>query len=328
MAKDDDDFKFPDEIEEKSKGKPGDDIEVSYEEDDGDIKIEIEDDTPPEDRHVQPLTDEVKDDLEKADESKDYSHNVKTKFKQYKKAWHDERRAKESAYREQQEALQIAQNILEENKKLKGMLQKGETELIGNYKASAELEVDKAERNYKEAYDMGDADKLLEAQKELMRAEMKLDKAKNFKPTVQIEENDVQTTQKQVVQQPQMDPKVSSWVAQNPWYTDPTKKSMANFARGVHEELADRYGKAFIGTDEYFTSITKEVRRRFPEEFKSEQQNDEGKPQRTKPSTVVAPARRSTAPKQVVLTKSQVALAKKLGLTNEQYARKFTKLEA
>ena len=113
MAKDDDDFKFPDEIEEKSKGKPGDDIEVSYEEDDGDIKIEIEDDTPPEDRHVQPLTDEVKDDLEKADESKDYSHNVKTKFKQYKKAWHDERRAKESAYREQQEALQIAQNNID-----------------------------------------------------------------------------------------------------------------------------------------------------------------------------------------------------------------------
>ena len=318
-------YKFPDEIEDT----PGDDdkLEITIESDD-DLKVEVVDDTPDEDKFVEPLSKEVKDDLEKVDESKDYSHNVKTKFKQYKKAWHDERREKEAALREQQEALSVAQRILDENKRLKGMLQSGEKELISNYQASAEMELDKAERNYKEAYDSGDSDKLLDAQKELMRAEMKLDKAKNFKPTVQIEENDVQTTQKQVVQQPQMDPKVSSWVSQNPWYTDPTKKSMANFARGVHEELADRYGKAFIGTDEYFTSITKEVRRRFPEEFKSEQQNDEDKPQRTKPSTVVAPARRSTAPKQVVLTKSQVALAKKLGLTNEQYAREFTKLEA
>ena len=326
MAKDDDDFKFPDEIEEKSKGKPGDDIEVSYEEDDNEIKIEIEDDTPPEDRHVEPLTDEVKNDLEKADESKDYSHNVKTKFKQYKKAWHDERRAKESASREQQEALQIAQNILEENKKLKGMLQKGETELIGNYKASAELEVDKAERNYKEAYDSGDADKLLEAQKELMRAEMKLDKAKNFKPTVQIDENDVQTTQKQPAQQ-QMDPKVSAWVSENQWFVNPSKRGMRRYAEGVHEDLAERYGQAFVGTDEYFKGIDKEVRKRFPEEFASEQNVDDDKPQRTRPSTVVAPARRSTAPKKITLSKTQVGVAKKLGISPEQYARELAKME-
>jgi hypothetical protein len=321
------DFKFPDEIDDSNPAED-DKLEVTVESDDEEIKVEVVDDTPDEDKFVEPLSKDVKDELEKVDESKDYSHNVKTKFKQYKKAWHDERREKEAALREQQEALSVAQRILDENKRLKDMLQSGEKELISNYQTSAELEVDKAERNYKEAYDSGDSDRLLEAQKELMRAEMKLDKAKNFKPTVQNYENDVQTTQKQVAQQPQMDPKVSAWVTQNPWYTDPTKKSMANFARGVHEELADRYGKAFIGTDEYFTSITKEVRRRFPEEFKSEQQNDEPKTQRTKPSTVVAPARRSTAPKQVVLTKSQVALAKKLGLTNEQYAREFTKLEA
>ena len=320
-------YKFPDEIEDTGKPVDDDTLEITIEGDD-DIKVEVVDDTPDEDRFVEPLSADVKDELEKVDESKDYSFNVKTKFKQYKKAWHDERREKEAALREQQEALSVAQRILDENKRLKDMLQSGEKELISNYQASAELEVDKAERNYKEAYDSGDSDKLLEAQKELMRAEMKLDKAKNFKPTVQNVENDVQTTQKQVAQQPQMDPKVSAWVTQNPWYTDPTKKSMANFARGVHEELSDRYGKAFIGTDEYFTSITKEVRRRFPEEFKGGQQNDEDKPQRTKPSTVVAPARRSTAPKQVVLTKSQVALAKKFGLTNEQYAREFTKLEA
>lgn len=326
MAKDDE-FKFPDEVE-NSKAKPEEEIDVSVEEDDNEIKVEITDDTPPEDRHVSPLSDEVKEELEKVDESKDYSHNVKVKFKQYKKAWHDERRAKEAAYREQQEALQIAQNILEENKKLKNMLQSGEKELISTYQTSAEMELEQAKRNFKEAYDSGEADKLLDAQQEMIKAQLKLDKAKNFKPTVQIAENEVQTAQKPPAQQ-QMDPKVSAWVAKNEWFVDPNKRGMRRFAEGVHEDLAERYGRAFIGTDEYFQSIDKEVRKRFPEEFASSQNNDEDEqPQRTKPSTVVAPAKRSTAPKKIVLSKTQVGLAKKFGLTPEQYARELMKLEA
>jgi hypothetical protein len=321
MPKFDDDYKFPD--EDKSEEK----LEITVE-GDNDIEVDIVDDTPPEDRFIEPLPDDIKEDLEKADESQEYSKNVKTKFTQYKKAWHDERRAKEAALREQQEALQATQRILDENRRLKTMLQSGEKELISNYQASAELEVDKAERNYKEAYDSGDSDKLLEAQRELVRAEMKLDKAKNFKPAVQMPENDVQTTP-QAPQTQQMDPKVASWVSRNPWFVDPNKLAMRKLAEGVHEELAVRYGKAYIGTDEYFKSIDKEVIRRFPEEFASTSKNEEAdKPTRTKPSTVVAPAKRSTSSKQVVLSKTQAALAKKLGLTNEQYAREMTRLEA
>ena len=313
-------YKFPDEQAEEK-------LEVQVE-DGEDVEVKIVDDTPPEDQFVEPLTDEIKDDLEKIDESDDYTNNVRLKFKQYKKAWHDERRAKESAFREQQEALAAAQRILDENRKLKNMLESGEKELISNYKSSAELEVDKAERNYKEAYDSGDADKLLEAQRELVRAEMKLDKAKSYKPTVQMPENDVQTTQQPQPTQ-QMDPKVASWVSRNTWFVDQNKIAMRKYAEGVHEELAARYGKAYIGTDEYFKSIDKEVVRRFPEEFASTTKNEEvDKPTRTKPSTVVAPAKRSTSSKQVVLTKTQAALAKKLGLTNEQYAREMTRLEA
>jgi hypothetical protein len=311
-------YKFPDEQTE---------MEVQVEDTD-EVNVKIVDDTPPEDQFVEPLTDEIKDDLEKIDESDDYTNNVRLKFKQYKKAWHDERRAKESAFREQQEALAAAQRILDENRKLKNMLESGEKELISNYKSSAELEVDKAERNYKEAYDSGDSDKLLEAQRELVRAEMKLDKAKSYKPTVQMPENEVQTTQQPQPTQ-QMDPKVASWVSRNPWFVDQNKVAMRKYAEGVHEELAARYGKAYIGTDEYFKSIDKEVGRRFPEEFATTTKNEEvEKPTRTKPSTVVAPAKRSTSSKQVVLTKTQAALAKKLGLTNEQYAREMTRLEA
>lgn len=326
MPKFSDSYKFPD--EEDDKNKADDTLDISIEGDDVDLKIDVKDDTPPEDRFVEPLPETIKEDLEKADDSEDYSHNVKLKFKQYKKAWHDERREKEAALREQQEALAVAQRILDENRKLKNVLQSGEKELISTYQNSAEMEVEKASRNYKEAYDSGDSDKLLEAQQEMIRAQLKLDKAKNFKPTVQNEENDVQIAP-QRAQNPQMDPKVASWVSKNPWFVDQSKRSMRRYAEGVHEDLEARYGRGFIGTDEYYAAIDKEVQRRFPEEFAGASTNDEEeKPQRTKPSTVVAPAKRSTAPKKVVLSKTQVGLAKKFGLTNEQYARELMKLEA
>jgi hypothetical protein len=322
------DFKFPD--EEDTKGKPldtEDELDISVEGDD--VQVEVKDDTPEEDQDVEPLPDNIKEELETADKSKEYSKNVKDKFVQYKKAWHDERRAKESAYREQQEALNLAQKILDENKKLKEMLQYGEKELISTYQSSAEMEIEKAKRNYKEAYDSGDSDRLLEAQEELMKAQLKLDKAKNFKPTVQIPENDVQIPQKQSQQPAQLDPKVAEWVSKNQWFVDPNKRAMRKYAEGVHEELEETYGRGFVGTDEYYKRIDTEVKRRFPEEFADTQNDEEEKPQRTaKLSTVVAPAKRSTSSKKIVLTKSQVALAKKFGLSPEQYARELTKLEA
>jgi hypothetical protein len=316
----DDEFKFPDEIDNEP---------TTIDLDAGDdVTIEIEDDTPPEDRNVEPLPDDMKQELESADEDEDYSQKVKKKFTQYKKAWHDERRAKEAAFREQQEALTMAQKILDENKRLKEVLHSGEKELISTYQSSAEMELAQATRSYKDAYDSGESDKLADAQQDMMRAQIKLDKAKNFKPTVQFAENDVQIQVRQPQAAQQMDSKVAEWVSRNSWYVDPEKKSMSKYAVFIHEELEDKFGKGFVGTDEYFKRIDQEVQRRFPEEFTSEQTNDEPKVQRTKPSTVVASARRSTGPKKIVLTKTQVALAKKFGLTPEQYAKEQLKLEA
>ena len=312
-----DDYEFPDEA--------GGDVDVDIDSDE--IEIEIEDDTPIADRNARPpLPKDIVDELEAADESDDYSGKVQTKFKQYKKAWHDERRLKEEAYREQEEALSVAQKILDENQHLKSLLQSGEKELISTYQSSAELEVEKAKRNYKEAYDYGNTDAIIEAQEELMKATNKLDKAQNFRPTAQNTDTGAQLLQKQQ-RAVQKDPKAAEWVAENPWYVDPTKKVMSRFAVGIHEDLLDTYGDKFIGSDEYYKRIDQEVQRRFPEEFSD--QNDEPKAQRTsKLSTVVASAKRSTAPKKVSLSKTQVALAKKFGLTNEQYARELTKLEA
>ena len=308
----DKDFEFPDEVTE--------DIDNEFE-------INIEDDAPVADRGKTPLPKTVVEELEDADESEDYSGKVQTKFKQYKKAWHDERRSKEEAYREQDEALSIAQKLLDENKHLKNLLESGEKELINTYQGSAELEVEKAKRNYKEAYDYGNTDAIIEAQEELMKATNKLDKANNFRPTAQNIDSDAQVLPRKQHQAAQIDPKVAEWVAENPWFVDPDKKSMTRYAKGVHEDLLETYGEKFIGTDEYYKHIDREVSRRFPEEF--EDQSEEPKTQRTsKLSTVVASVKRSTAPKKVTLSKTQVALAKKFGLTNEQYARELIKLEA
>lgn len=320
-----DEFKFPDEIEDDDVQEQ-EELEVTAEVDENSVEIVVEDDTPEEDRNVEPLPDEIKEELETVDKSKEYSKNVKDKFTKYKKAWHDERRAKEAAFREQQEALRIAQQMLDENNRLKNMLHNGEKELISNYQVSAELELDKAKANYKEAYDSGDSDKLLEAQDELFRAQIKLDKAKNFRPTVQNVETPVQIPQQR--QQPaQADDRVAEWVADNPWFVDPKKQIMRKYAEAYHAELENTYGAGFVGTEKYYEAIDDEMKRRFPEEL-GDKYNADDKPKRTKPSTVVAPAKRSTASKKVVLNKSQMATIKKLGLTPEQYVREQLKLES
>lgn len=311
---DDENYTFPDEMPE---------IEV----DDGEFEIEIEDDTPVADRGKTPLPKAIVEELEEADDSDEYTGKVQTKFKQYKKAWHDERRAKEEAFREQEEALSIAQRTLDENKRLKALLESGEKELISTYQTSAELEVEQAKRNCKEAYDFGNTNAIIEAQAELMKATNKLDKANSFRPTTQNVDDNVQVLPKKQPQTAQIDPKVAEWVAENPWYVDPTKKAMSRYAKGIHEDLANAYGEQFVGSDDYYKRINQEIRHRFPEEF--ETNNDEPKTQRTpKLSTVVASAKRSTSSKKITLTTTQLALAKKFGLTPEQYAREQSKLEA
>jgi hypothetical protein len=321
-----DEFKFPDEIDD-DEVENQEELDITAETDGDDVEIVVEDDTPEEDRGVEPLPEEIKQELETVDKSKEYSKNVKDKFTKYKKAWHDERRAKEAAFREQQEALRIAQQVVEENKRLKDMLHNGEKELISNYQVSAELELDKAKTNYREAYDSGDPDKLVIAQEEMFKAQLKLDKAKNFRPTVQNVETEVQIPQQR--QQPaQTDEKVAEWVADNKWFVDPQKAPMRKYAEAYHFDLEKTYGAGFVGTDKYYEEIDAEMRRRFPEEFSAEENAGDKKPQRTKPSTVVAPAKRSTASKKVVLNKSQMATIKKLGISPEQYVREQMKLEA
>jgi hypothetical protein len=310
-------YKFPDELEAKVTMK--DDEEDEF-------VVEIEDDTPEEDRGKEPLPKDIVNSLEAPEDGGEYPEEVIVKFKQYKKAWHDERREKDAALREQAEALRIAESILEENKRLKATLSSGEQEYIATVKAAAETEVEVAKRNYREAYDSGDADKLVDAQEALMQASLKLDRSKNFKPTLQDDETEVQLPQRSQADnktQP-VDPKFADWQRRNSnWFQK--DEEMTDAAMGLHKKLYREYGPEYIGTDDYYERIDKTIRKRFPEAFNDT--SEPQKPQKSKPSTVVASARRSTAPKQVKLTSTQAALAKKFKLTPEQYAREVLKLQ-
>jgi hypothetical protein len=247
-----------------------------------------------------------------------------------KKVWHDERRAKEAALREQQEAITLAQRIVEENKRLKTQLTAGEQSYIDTVKNAVELELEMAKRAYKEAYDTGDADQIMAAQEKFNTASFKMQQVNNYRPPLQTQEIEVNNVPEKV-QVPTPDSKTLAWQERNPWWgTDP---EMTALALGFHQKLEREEGKQYVGTDDYWRRIDSTMRRRFPEYFgtsenETQTTNGGGKPvtrTESKPATVVAPASRSTSSKRIVLKQSQINLAKKLGLTPEQYAREYAK---
>ena len=276
--------------------------------------IEIVDDTPPADKGRTPLREppqEVTD-----DELAKYSdQKLKDRLAHLGKGYHEERRAKEAASRERDEAVRVAQSVVEENKKLQGSLANNQNALLEQAKKVVGSEIEDAKREYKAAYESGDADGVIAAQAKLTTATIKADRVNNFRPApVQAPQNVVQPPQQ--AQQPQLDTKTREWNEQNPWFG--SNRKMTAYALSLHEDLVE--SGVPVASDEYFNSINSDIRNRFPETF-AEEPAEAKSSQRTK-SNVVAPASRSTAPKKVVLTQTQVNIAKRLGVPLELYARK------
>jgi hypothetical protein len=319
------DFEFPDETKEEAKPAA---VEAKP-----DFEIEVEDDTPPSDRGRNPLPKDVVQKLEtdNTEELEGIEEETKKTLKALKKAWHDERREKEATIREQQEALRLAQRLMDENKKLKMHLSSGEEVYVDTVKQATTRELEMAKAEYKAAYESGDSDRVAEAQDKLTLARIQADKAANYQPVYknarQEVESDVQIQSSQV---PKPDAKAVAWQERNTWFGQ--DEEMTSLALGLHEKLV-RSG-VNVGSEEYYKRIDDRMRRLFPEQFEDSSEADvevEAEPQKAKPKAspqVVAPASRSTSPKKIRLTKTQVALAHKLGLTPEQYARELTKLEA
>lgn len=305
-------FEFPDEAEERE-SRAGSKVVTPEPEE---AEIEVVDDTPEEDRGRKPMEDPPKEMSD--DELSKYDEGVRKRIQHFTKGYHEERRAKESALREREEAVRLTQQIVEENKKLKGSLHQGQSALLEQAKKVVAKEMEEAKRRFKEAYESGDADALTSAQEEMTVAKIKADRVNNFRPApVQTGENRVQIQQPAQVR-PRLDSKTQEWTERNTWFGNDDE--MTSFALGFHNKLA----KSGItpSSQEYYERIDSRMKQVFPDAFESDRTDaSEDATPSPKKSNVVAPATRSTAPKKIVLTKTQVQLAKRLGLTNEQYAR-------
>lgn len=282
-------------------------------------EIEVVDDTPKADRGrkaSEPPADVTDEELE------DYSEKVRKRIQHFSKGYHDERRAKEAAERERQEAADLAKRILEENNKLKADVLKNQEALLEQAKKNAEAELLGAQARYKQAYESGDADAVVAAQQQVTNATVKSDRLANFKlPPLQETQNTVQQEETQSAPA-EMDPKLREWTTTNTWFG--SDDEMTSFALGLHNKLVKEGVNP--SSDDYYQRIDARMRQVFPDNFEDTDQQIEEEdlqPQRT--SNVVAPATRSTAPKKIRLTQTQLTLAKRLGLTPEQYALQVAK---
>lgn len=321
-------FEFPDEKEEKASKKAAEDK----------FEVEIEDDTPPEDRGRKPLREPVDDPSD--DELSSYDEKVQARIKKFTRGYHDERRAKEQALREREAAETYARQIIEENKRLQQQLANGSKELIETSKSAAEAELLAAKERYKKAYESADPDALAEAQTDIARATMRIERTASMRPH-EVEDEKFQTPPQQQPRQPVLSRRTQKWVDENSdwWGVD---DEMTAAAVGLDKKLAKQYGSEYVGSEEYFQTIDKTMRKRFPEFFADTQSEEDNEPppkkraepvdedesprRATKPATVVAPASRSTPPSRVRLKASEAAIARRLGVPLEEYAKQVAQL--
>lgn len=288
--------------------------EIDTEESSG-FEVEVVDDTPEEDRDRPRRPDDAEPDIGDDEELTDVSKKVQSRINKLRYEYHEERRRKEEAERLREEALNVAKTAYEENQRLKQTLSQGEQVLVDQAKNRIEAQIKQAELAYRNAYESGDSDQIILAQRQLNSLEYERAKVSDYRPKQYTPDPQPEFFNQQAQttpQVPQPDEKAVAWAERNPWFQkDP---EMTSYAFGVHQKLVEQgYNPS---TDAYYQQIDENVRKRFPENF--------GQSQR--PGNVVAPAgRASKSPRKIKLTRTQVALAKRLGISPEQYAAQMLK---
>jgi len=305
------------------------------------FEVEIEDDTPLEDQRRKPMKEPVEDPTE--DELASYDEKVQARIKKFTRGYHDERRAKEEAFREREAAETFAKQVFEENKRLQQQLSTGSKAFIETSKGAAEIELEAAEKAYKQAYEDGNSEALVSAQKAITKASIKLDRATDMRP-IEVEDREFKAPLPVEPDKPRLTPRTQKWVDKNSdWWGVDDEMTMS--AMGLDKRLQREYGPDYVGTEEYFQTIDKTMRKRFPEHFEDAQSNEEDTPpprkrvsepvdeddepprRAQKFTSVVAPASRSTPPNRIKLKASEAAIARRLGVPIEEYAKQVAQLK-
>ena len=284
-------------------------------------EVEIVDDTPAQDRNKKPLN---KNPEPSEEELEAYSEGVKKRINELRHGYHDERRAKEAAIREREELAAFAEKLLKEKQDLQKRYAAGEEFAVGQIKEKAVLSLEAAKKQYKDAFEAGDVESMAAAQERMMEAALEKKKYEEWRPQqLQTDENyeTIQSVKQSTPEQPRPDPRAATWAEDNKWFGQ--DEEMTAFAYGVHDRLVKAGIDPRLEPDLYYRKIDERVREVFPDKFEA------AKPATKRPTTVVAPVSRSTRTgNKVVLSASQQRVAKRLGLTPQQYAQELAKLEA
>lgn len=304
--------------------------------DDTNVVVDIVDDRPEEDR-VSPRDDGRSEGLESEDEElKSLGGRAGKRINQLKYEYHEERRNKEAAVRMQEEAVRYAQSVEHQNRELRDVLERGEKVLLSEIHSRTDGQLTAAKERYKQAYESGDSDAIVDAQEELNRSVIDSTQASQYQPVVEQQNEEAYMQQQMVMRQAAMqrqqmaqmaarrqpvDPKLQSWMQDNEWFgKDPEK---TQFAFGVHEKLVKQDG-VDPRSDEYYQKINARMGEVFPGMAGGVGSEDPAGNSRT--TTVVAPAQRSSGPpRRVQLTSTQKRLAERLGITPVQYAEQLMK---
>ena len=294
-------------------------------EEDKDVEVEVVDDTPPEYKVAARDQDAAADFDISEDEIGQYSDRVQKRIKRLKYEFHEQRRAKETAERQGQEAVAHTQRMMGENTQLKELLKKGNEALYNATQSKSETELSSAEKDFRDAYDAGDTDRIVEAQRRVNEALYEKRSVEDLRP---LPEEAVAVQNQQVAQRVQqtqqsLDPRGIQWLRDNPWFGTQGDEEMTAFAYGVGAKLEKQGIDPRAEPDRYYNVIDERLKTVFPDYF-------DGAPVREQAprKSVVAPATRGgKSPRKVSLTSTQMDLAKKLGVTPEQYAQEVAKQE-
>jgi hypothetical protein len=246
-----------------------------------------------------------------------YSKGVQSRIKKLTEKYRQEERDKS-------EAVRVSTQLLEENKKLKSRVQALDTGYLNEYGSRIESQTDAAKRVYKEAYEAGDTDKMLEAQQALSNIAIETQRYNTAKARADQQAKVQVQQQQQPVQQPvqqqqqqKADPRAQDWATKNEWFGQDKIMTAAAFA--LHSQLTEDEGFD-PSSDEYYTEVDRRIRAEFPHKFQASKKSGGG----SQVASAGNSASRSTnkqGRRSVKLSHSQVAIAKKLGVPLEEYAK-------
>lgn len=299
-----------------------------------DIEVEVIDERPEEDRRPPKVetTQELVDDDSLDQEIANYSKKAGERINKIKYEFHEERRAKEQALRESQEATRALKTLMSENQKLQSVVTQGGDVLNQQALNNAQWAKYNAQEKFKKAYEEGNAEVMAGAQAELAQATLAEQQAGNYAEQLQTNVVSQYVEPQQQIEKPS-DPEMDAWSKKNPWFmgTDPAHKEMTSFAMYVDQSLQANGIDPAKDSQKYYSEIDVKMKQQFPNFFGVTQQPMETEEVEITPkrqvTNPVAPATRnsSKSPRKIHLTQSQVALAKRLNITPEQYANQLLK---